>query len=205
MDLKFFSTGMTIGFFIAAPVGPIGLLCIRRTINEGMTAGLITGLGVATADAIYGIIAGFGLTFIAQILISYQSLFRLMGGLFLCYLAVKIFLEKPAKSSDQPSKKGLINNYISTFFLTITNPITILAFTGIFAGLGIVNNRPNYLNATILVSGVFSGSLLWWVLLSGSISLFRNKINPLTLNLINKISAMVIGGFGVMALGSLAQ
>jgi len=169
MDLSFLLRGLLIGFSIAAPVGPIGVLCIRRTLAAGRAVGLVSGLGAATADAIYGCIAGFGLTFISNFLIGQQVWLRLLGGGFLCYLGLRTFLSKPAEQATSAPGKGLVDAYTSTFFLTVTNPMTILSFAAIFAGLGAGGASGNYVSAAVLVVGVFIGSALWWFLLSGGV------------------------------------
>ena len=160
MDIRFLLRGLIIGFSIAAPVGPIGVLCIRRTLAAGRASGLVSGLGAATADAIYGCIAGFGLTFISSILISQQVWLRLIGGVFLCYLGLKTFLARPAQQAALAGGNGLVGAYASTFFLTLTNPMTILSFAAIFAGLGVTSASGNYVSAGVLVLGVFIGSAL---------------------------------------------
>jgi len=203
MNLSFFLRGLLIGFSIAAPVGPIGVLCLRRTLAEGRLAGLVSGLGAATADAFYGSIAGFGVTFVANALVQQQTWLRLVGGLFLCYLGVRTFLARPAEQSAQVQGKGLLGNYASTFFLTLTNPVTILSFAGIFAGLGL-SEGTDYLSAGLLVLGVFLGSALWWLTLSTGASLLRSRITPLVLRWVNRASGVVIAVFGVIALVGLA-
>lgn len=195
--------GLVIGFSIAAPVGPIGLLCIRRTLAEGQASGLVSGLGAATADALYGCIAGFGLTFISNILISQQVWLRLIGGAFLCYLGLKTFLARPAEKAASAQGNGLGGAYASTFFLTLTNPMAILSFAAIFAGLGVASASGNYLPAGVLVLGVFIGSALWWLILSGGVGLFRAKFSPHGLRWVNRISGVIIAGFGLLALLSL--
>jgi threonine/homoserine/homoserine lactone efflux protein len=203
MDIPFFLKGIIIGFSIAAPVGPIGVLCIRRTLADGRLAGLISGLGAATADLFYGCVAAFGLTFISQFLIDQGLWLRLLGGLFLLYLGIKTFLAKGAGKEIEQKKGGLLNAYFTTFFLTLTNPLTILSFAAIFAGLGIVNTGGNYLSALILVAGVFSGSAIWWFFLSAGASFFQKKIDAQGLVWINRISGVIISVFGLVALGSL--
>jgi threonine/homoserine/homoserine lactone efflux protein len=203
MDLMYLLRGLAIGFSIAAPVGPIGVLCIRRTLADGQTSGLVSGLGAATADAIYGCVAGFGLTFISSFLVSQQSWLRLIGGLFLCYLGIKTLLAKPAEEAAQARGTSLIGAYASTFFLTITNPMTIISFAAIFAGLGLAAAGANYVSAGVLVFGVFSGSALWWLLLSGGVGLFRQKFNLAALQWINRLSGVIIAGFGIFALASM--
>ena len=191
---------MIIGISIAAPVGPIGLLCIRRTLAQGRVAGIVSGLGAATADAIYGCIAGFGLTFISSILISQQNNLRLIGGAFLCYLGIRTFLSKPAGQVAMVKGSSLIGDYASTFFLTLTNPMTILSFSAIFAGLGLVGAGVNYNSASVLVLGVFIGSSSWWLILSGSVSLFQKKFTSIGMQIVNRISGIIITGFGLFAL-----
>lgn len=193
--------GMLLGFSIAAPVGPIGVLCIRRTLSNGRAAGLVSGLGAATADAIYGTIAAFGVTFISSLLISQQTWLRLIGGAFLCYLGVKSFLSVAADSTESLKAEGLGGAYLSTFLLTITNPLTVLSFAAVFAGLGL-SAGGNYASATVLVLGVFLGSALWWFILSGGVSLFRSRFNPQGIRWVNRISGVIITAFGVIAFAS---
>ncbi len=202
MDISFFLRGLIIGFSIAAPVGPIGVLCIRRTLAEGRISGLTCGLGAATADAIYGLIAGLGITSVSSILISHQAWLRFFGGVFLCYLGVKTFLVRPAEKAVETRGRGLIAGYFSTFFLTLTNPVTIIFFAAIFAGFGLLE-RGNYVSALALVSGVFIGSALWWMTLSMGIGLFRARITPHWLQWINRTSGAIIGVFGLIAFASL--
>ena len=203
MPIGFFLRGLIIGFSIAAPVGPIGVLCIRRTLAEGRISGLVSGLGAATADAIYGSVAGFGLTFISNILIGQQLWIRLIGGLFLCTLGLKTFFAHPAKQGAPIEGRGLTAAYASTFVLTLTNPLTILSFAAIFAGLGMASAEGNYLSAGVLVLGVFMGSALWWLMLSCGVGLFRERLSTTGLRWANRISGAIILGFGVMALLSL--
>ena len=202
MDPSLFLRGLIIGLSIAAPVGPIGVLCIRRTLAQGRGYGLASGLGAATADAVYGCVAGVGLTFISSFLVNQQMWLRLVGGAFLCYLGVKTLLAKPAEEAAETRGTGLLGAYGSTFFLTLTNPMTILSFAAIFAGLGVAETGGDYASAAILVLGVFAGSALWWLLLSGGVSLFRSKFTPQALVWVNLISGLVVVGFGVFALWS---
>lgn len=204
MDINLLLRGIIIGFSIAAPVGPIGVLCIRCTLAHGRTAGLVSGLGAATADAIYGCIAGFGLTFISSFLISHAVWLRLGGGLFLCYLGVKTFLTKPAVMTDLAvASDTYISTYGSTLFLTLTNPMTILSFVTIFAGLGLADRSGNYLEALILVLGVFTGSAAWWLLLSSGVSWWSTKFNLHRLQSINRLAGVIIVAFGMVALLSI--
>lgn len=203
MDTAFLVKGLVIGFSIAAPVGPIGMLCIRRTLGDGRVAGLLSGLGAATADAIYGCIAGFGVVFVSTILLTQQVWLRLVGGLFLCYLGARTFLASPEERISATNPLGLAGIYLSTFFLTLTNPMTIISFAAIFAALGVGNTSGSYISAVTLVVGVFVGSALWWLILSSIVSLFRSKLQPGWLKWVNRLSGLVILGFGVLAILSL--
>lgn len=203
MESALLLKGLIIGLSIAAPVGPIGVLCIKRTLAEGRVYGFISGLGAATADGIYGCIAGFSLAVIANFLIAQQIWLHLIGGLFLCYLGLVTFQSNPALEELKASKKGLLGAYTSTLFLTLTNPLTILSFTAIFAGLGLGSTTNTYNSAGLLVLGVFTGSALWWLALSSGVSIFRKKFDYSALVWVNKISGLIIGGFGLLALISL--
>lgn len=203
LDFNFLVSGLIIGFSIAAPVGPIGVLCIRRTLAEGRLHGLVSGLGAATADAIYGCIAAFGLTFISDTLAQQQAWLRLLGGAFLIFLGVKTLLAKPSEKAPLEKRIGLLGAYGSTFFLTLTNPLTILSFAAIFAGIGLGSAVADYSSATLLVFSVFTGSALWWLILSGTVSLLRKKVTPKVLRWINRFSGAIIMSFGVFVLISL--
>jgi threonine/homoserine/homoserine lactone efflux protein len=200
MELGLLLKGILVGFSIAAPVGPIGVLCIRRTLVEGRASGFLSGLGAASADAIYGCIGAFGITTISNALAGQQTLFRLAGGIFLCYLGVKAFIARPAEESEGGGKGTLAYAFASTFLLTLTNPMTILSFAAIFAGFGLGASCENYRSAAILVLGVFAGSSLWWLILSGGVGAVRRKLNPASLIRVNRISGAVITGFGILAL-----
>ncbi len=203
MEFTFWLRGLAIGFSIAAPVGPIGVLCVRRTLVEGRTSGFVSGLGAASADAIYGSIAAFGLTLISNFLITQQVWLRLIGGLFLCCLGLKTLLAKPAEQAATAKGNGLIGAYVSTFFLTLTNPMTIISFAAIFAGLGLASAGGDLRLAGVLVLGVFMGSALWWLILSGVVNVFRERFHLRGLRWVNRISGMIIIGFGFYALLSI--
>lgn len=203
MNPPLFLRGLIIGFSIAAPVGPIGVLCIRRTLADGRASGLVSGLGAATADAFYGCVAGFGLTFISGFLVGQKMWLSLFGGLFLLYLGLKTLFSKPAEKEASINQSGLLGSYFSTFLLTLTNPMTILSFAAIFAALGLANTNGSYASALVLVLGVFLGSAMWWLLLSGGVGLFRDKFNARGLLWVNRISGAMIAVFGIIALGGL--
>ncbi len=204
-QLAFFAKGIMIGLAIAAPVGPIGVLCIRRSLSAGMPAGLATGLGAAAADAVYGAVAGFGLTSISVFLLDHQATIRTLGGAALIFIALRILLAPPAAvGRGANGDQRLAGAFISCFLLTLTNPTTILSFLAIFAGLGLAEWVRDYLAAAVLVAGVWLGSALWWLFLSGAVSLVRSRLPSAALVWINRVSAAVLLLFGLLALASLA-
>jgi threonine/homoserine/homoserine lactone efflux protein len=162
-------------------------------------------MGAATADALYGCVAGFGVTTISSFLMGQQFWFRLIGAVFLGYLGVKVFLSRPAEALSEPEGKGLVGAYASTFILTLTNPMTILAFAAIFAGLGLGDAVGGYAAGALLVLGVFLGSAAWWFLLSSGVGLFRARLTGLRLRWVNRLSGVIIAGFGMLAFLSLLQ
>jgi threonine/homoserine/homoserine lactone efflux protein len=201
MDIFF--RGLIIGFSIAAPVGPIGVLCIQQTLTNSRVAGLVSGLGAASADGIYGIIVGFGITFISSFLFSQHSWFRLFGGLYLCFLGFQAFTSKPEILVPQGHNKGFVGIYISTFLLTLTNPMTILSFTAIFAGFGLPQSHSNVTAAASLVLGVTTGSAIWWLTLSQMVGILRERFKPQRIAWVNKISGVTLISFGILVLMSL--
>jgi threonine/homoserine/homoserine lactone efflux protein len=203
--MHYFLKGIIIGISIAAPVGPIGILCIRQSLAKGRAYGLISGLGAATADAVYGSIAGFGLTFIASALLQKRATLHLAGGLFLCYLGIIIFRSRIESGVPESHLKGTgrLTAYLSAFLLTLANPMTILSFAALFAGLGLADTRGDYRSASFLVLGVFTGSALWWVTLSTVTHRFRSLINPGKLLSINRVAACILIGFGLSSLWGL--
>ncbi len=191
--------GIVIGCSVAAPVGPIGILCMRRTLAHGRLAGLVSGLGAASADAIYGAVAGFGLTALTGLLVAQAGWVRLVGGLFLCFLGWRTWRTPPATSAALSSAgAGLVAAFFSTFALTLTNPATILSFIGIFAGAsgGVATGG----QAAMLVLGVFVGSALWWLLLSGAVALLRGRITAGVLGWINRAAGLAMLVFGILTL-----
>ena len=208
MNIGLFVRGLLIGFSIAAVVGPIGMLCIQRTLHHGFFYGLVTGIGAATADGLYGSVAGFGLTALATFLIAQLMWIRLIGGLFLVYLGIRTMLTQPAQRAANAQAHTFFGAYLSTLLLTLTNPLTILSFAAIFAGIGVGGTgggRSSLMAALLVVCGVFLGSTLWWCLLTGGLSLLRGKFTPRWLLWVNRISGGIILLFGVVALLSLKR
>ena len=200
MDINFFLKGAILGFSIAAPVGPIGILCIRKTLQFGRLSGLASGLGAAFADVLYGMIAAFGLTFLSDFFLAGQFWLRLVGGIFLMALGARIFLTKPKEKNEGVSHKTLFGDFLSTFFLTLSNPMTILSFLAVFAGLGLTEELDDRSNGVILIFGLFFGSALWWLILSEGVTFFRKKMSQVVMLWINRIAGLVISAFGLLAL-----
>jgi threonine/homoserine/homoserine lactone efflux protein len=194
---------LLIGFAIAAPVGAIGLLCIRRTLAHGRLTGFVSGLGAATADAFYGAVAALGLTAVSATLMAHQDAVRLVGGAFLVYLGLRTVLAEPVIAAPSGAVRGLTVAFGSTLALTLTNPTTILSFVAVFAGLGLGTAAGNRASAALMVAGVFLGSALWWLLLSGAVGFFRRALTSERLRWVNRASGAILVGFGVVALLSL--
>lgn len=205
MDLPFFFRGFLLAVTIAAPVGPTGVLCMQRTLAGGRLYGFVSGLGASTAHAIFGSIAAFGLTFISTFLAEQQFWFRLISGIFICYLGARVFLLVPAERTTPVRGVGYVGGYASIFFLTLLNPITALFFVAVFPVLGHVGQGASYASAGTLVLGVFTGSTLWWFALSILTSIFRQRVSPSTMRWVNRISGVMIIVFGVMILFSLTR
>jgi threonine/homoserine/homoserine lactone efflux protein len=199
VDFGLFLRGLIIGFSIAAPVGPIGVLCIRRTLAEGRASGFLSGLGAATADAFYGCVAGFGLTIVSGFLVDQRFWIQLIGGIFLLALGVKTLRSVPAEHAAAAAGSGLAASYASTLLLTLTNPMTILSFAGIFAALGVAETGGDFSAAALLVLGVFVGSAAWWLLLSGGVGLLRDKLSSPVLRWTNRLSGVILVVFGAFA------
>jgi len=204
VDLATFLRGLIIGFSIAAPVGPIGVLCIRRTLADGRAIGFASGLGAATADALYGAVAAFGLSLVTNTLVEQRLWLQIVGGIFLLYLGVRTWMAVPGDASGTArSPGGLAAAWVSTFALTLTNPTTIISFAAIFAGLGLGQRVDGYRAASVMVLGVFLGSAIWWFFLSVGVGLLRSSLTPARLGWVNRGAGAIIAAFGVVALAGL--
>ncbi len=193
--------GFVLGFTIAAAVGPISLLCIRRTLAEGRLIGLVSGMGVATADATYGAIAAFGLTAITDLLVDWRRALGIIGGAFLLWLAWRTLRFVPREAAEEGgAHRGLPSAFLSTLGLTLTNPMTILSFAALFIGLGVTGG--DLAGATLLTLGVFSGSAFWWVVLITLVGALRSRLTTTGLRRVNIASGLLIGGFAIVAIAS---
>lgn len=195
----FFLKGVAAGFVVAAPVGPVAVMCVRRTLVRGALSGYATGLGAAIADTVYGVIAAYGISLLAVLLFDNAFWFRLVGGILLCALAVKTLLSGPAEI-QAPSSNGLMSDFLSALVVTGTNPITLVAFGVVFTTIGVATAGDKFDWAEALIAGVFVGSALWWATLTGIASLFRSALSHSGLRWINRISAGVILVCGVLML-----
>lgn len=204
MMIESFARGLAVGFAMAAPVGPIGMLVIRRSLAEGSFMGLATGLGAAVADAFYGAVGAFSLSFISSFLLGHGIWTRLLGGLFLCYLGIDTFRALPKEERIGTPKLRYAGAFFTTVLLTLANPLTILSFMAILAGLGL-GTGGDYAAAAALVAGVLMGSALWWVMLSGGVSLLKHRLRPDTMRWINRGSGLCLLAFGVTAIASLLR
>jgi threonine/homoserine/homoserine lactone efflux protein len=199
MTSEYLLKGLLIGVAIAAPVGPIGLLTIRRTLASGWASGFATGLGAATADAVYGAIAAFGLTAVSALLVEQQGVLRLLGGLFLIYLGVQTFRAVPAATpGGDASAAGITMAWGSAVLLTLTNPATILSFVAVFAGLGLAAAEAMS-DAALMVAGVFLGSAAWWLILSSLVVRIRHRLAERHLRWINRGCGVLLICFGAGA------
>jgi threonine/homoserine/homoserine lactone efflux protein len=201
MDTTLALRGLLIGFTVAAAVGPISLLTIRRTLAHGRIYGLVSGLGVATADATYAGIAAFGLTAVTTLLVSGRVLLGLVGGVVIVVLGVRTIRSRPGTVAAATARPGLPSAYGSIFALTMTNPMTILSFGAIFAGVGFAVGGTGLGDALILTLGVWLGSSLWWVVLTAVVAWARERVSTRALTWINRASGSALVVFGLLAIG----
>jgi len=202
MELTFFLKGIAIGFVMAIPIGPIGIMCIRKTLTEGRLSGLIIGLGAATADLFYGCVAVFGLTIISDTLNNQRIWIRIVGSALLFFLGIKTFRAQPKDPKLKISGSGRLRSYFTVVILTLTNPLTIFAFIAVFAAFGLGDGL-RFFSAVVLVAGVFIGSCLWFFLLTSGTILFRKKLDLVGLKWVNKIAGILIIISGLIVIGSL--
>lgn len=200
MDLSLLARGAVLGFSIAAPVGPIGVLVIRHSITHGRTAGLMTGLGAAAADALYGLVGGLGVTAISSLLVRHGGMLRMGGAVFLLGLGIRTLLAEPAAMAAGREAVGRARTFLTGLVLTISNPMTMVSFAAMFAGLGVGSAAGSGAAPVAwLAAGVFTGSAVWWLMLSGGASLLRSRMTPARLRWVNRGSGALIIGLAVAA------
>jgi threonine/homoserine/homoserine lactone efflux protein len=193
-EAALFAQSLLIGLSIAAPVGPIGLLVIQRTLQRGAIVGLATGLGAAAADALYGAVGAFGVTWVIDALVGARVPLALGGGAFLLWLAWRIWRSKPAERAAQAGGGGLLQCFGGTFALTLSNPATIFSFIAVFGTLGarLAGGSP-----WTMIAGVLVGSALWWLLLSAGVAKLRSRFDARAQAWVNRISALLLAGFAL--------
>lgn len=200
---EFFWKGFALGFAIAAPVGPIGILCIRKTLQFGKISGLCSGLGAAVADTLYGSLAAFGLTFLSAQLLAWSHWLKFVGSFFLLFLSYRSFRAKPQEPEQRLHRMSLLKDFVGTFFLTLTNPLTFLCYLAVFAAMGLTEAASNSFSSISLITGVFAGSAFWWLILSEGVGLLRHKLSKKTMIWINRTAGIIIAIFGIWSLTTL--
>ena len=196
--MTFFIKGLVLGFIICVPFGPIGLLCVRRTLMDGKVAGIASVLGASVVDALYCAIAGLGVSYISNFLSDERAVLRVAGGLILIAMGIKIFFTHPAEKTPEASGHGLVASFGSSFFLMLTNPLAILVFTATFSALGIGGWQDAYISTGMLVIGVFVGSALWAPIFVAGINLFSPRLTLSQLRLANEVAGIILVLFGVL-------
>lgn len=199
MDYIIILKGIIAGIAVSAPLGPIGVMCIQKTINKGFRSGLATGFGAIVADVFFAFVAGFGVTLIQNFLNEYQVLIRIVGSAILFVFGLKLFFSKPIQRTEEgkPVKRKYLADFLTTFFIAATNPITVLGFGIAFASLGVSAENSDSWHILVLISSVFVGAVIWWLSLSGITWLFRKRVKPRSLIVINKVAGSVVLIFAV--------
>ena len=202
MEVEFLLKGLVVGFLASVPLGPVGVLCIQRTINKGKLSGMFSGMGSATVDAFFALVAALGLTYIINFIEEQQFYIQLIGGVVLIIVGARIFYANPIKQirRHRRRKNKLIEDYFSVLLLTLSNPVAIFLFVAAFAGIGIVTSKDSSLKSSFIVAGVFLGAMLWWLTLTFFVDLFRKRFRLKQLWWINKIAGIIVVVFGVAAM-----
>jgi threonine/homoserine/homoserine lactone efflux protein len=202
MGIMLLIHGIILGFSASVPLGPMGLICIQKTLNRGKLAGMVSGAGAAAADTFFAVIAAFGISFISDFIQKEQFILRIVGSIILVLLGFKIFITNPAIQirKQKGKKNNLIGDFVSIFFLTLSNPITVFVFGAVFASTGILKGENSILDLIQVVVGVFSGAMLWWLILTSVVNIFRSKFRLKRLWWINKITGAFIVVFGIAAI-----
>jgi threonine/homoserine/homoserine lactone efflux protein len=197
--------GAIIGFSLAAPIGPVGMMCIRRTLAHGHLRGFVSGLGAATADSVYAIVAAFGITLISNFVIQHEFSIRLVGGILLVLLGLRTLLVHPAEKPPRNGVNGHASAYVTMFLLTFTNPMTLFAFAVVFAGVGAGSVVGDTLTAGFLVAGVFLGSALWFLFITTAVHVYKDKFKVWGLKVVNIIAGSFILLCGAVILVSILK
>jgi threonine/homoserine/homoserine lactone efflux protein len=197
--------GIIIGLMISIPLGPIGVLIVQRTLNKGRLSGFVSGMGAASADSAFALLAGFGITFIFQFVEEQQLYFQIIGGVVIIFLGVNIFYSNPIKQlrMQRLNRNRLSQDFFSVFFLTLSNPMAIFFFMAMFTGVNLASGSLSILSLFSLVGGVTAGAALWWFLLSSSVNFFRHRFRLKTIWWMNKIAGVLIVLLGLAAILSI--
>lgn len=197
--------GMLVGLMVSVPLGPMGVLIIQRTLHKGALSGFCAGMGVASADCFYAMVAAFGLGFVANTVQTHELLLQVLGGIFLLGMGLKVYFDNPLKQIKQRrngrvSKRGLLGDYLSLFFLTVSNPIAIVIFMAVFASMAVFGDAPTFASEMLVVVGVLLGAGVWWYSLAMLVNIFRRKFRLRLLISINKVTGMVIAILGAIVI-----
>lgn len=194
--------GVALGFLASIPLGPIGIICIQRTLSKGRWSGFFSGLGAASADTFVAIIAGLGLSFVINFIKSNSNILILLGGILLLFLGARIFYKSPVKQvrERKMNKNNLYTDYLSVLILTLSNPIAVFVFIAVFTGLNLVKGSHNFFFNILIFLGIFIGASLWWFSLTSVVNVYRAKFRLKNLWWLNKITGAIIFAFGIAAL-----
>ncbi|HEX2936201.1 MAG TPA: LysE family transporter [Bacteroidales bacterium] len=190
------------GLLVSIPPGPVGAMCIKRTINRGIRSGVVTGIGAASADTLYAIIAGLGVGYVINFIEQERYWIQLVGAAIILIIAIKLFYTNPAVEfrNNRTKKTNLFEEFVSVFFITLSNPLVVFIFIALFAGFNLLDGPNRYISALFLIGGVFSGAMLWWFSLSVLVDRFRNRIRLKNIWWLNRILGIIVFGCGVLAL-----
>lgn len=195
-NIEFFFKGLLIGLLVSAPMGPIGVLCIQKTVNKGRLLGFFSGLGAATADTMYAFLAAFGVTYVTNFLTKNQVVLQVVGIVVLLFLGFRMIFNNPIKQyryyRTTSKKRSILKDYISVFFLTASNPLTIIFFGAAFTMLGLLSQEDTANNNSALVAGIFIGATSWWFTLSTVVNIFRKRFRLRNIFVLNRVSGMII-------------
>jgi threonine/homoserine/homoserine lactone efflux protein len=205
MGLELFWNGFIVGLMVSIPLGPIGVLCVQRTLNKGRRSGFISGMGAAVADTIFSIVAGLGVNYIIRFIREQHIYFQIFGGLIVIFLGIHIFYTNPVRQLrlQRMNKNKLSYDFFSVFFLTITNPMAIFFFLAMFAGIHIASDFSGIFNLSSLVIGVLAGSSAWWFLLSSFVNFWRHRFRLKIIWWMNKVAGVLIFFLGILAILSI--
>jgi threonine/homoserine/homoserine lactone efflux protein len=202
MGIELFLKGIIIGLMVSIPLGPIGVLCIQRTLNKGRKAGFVSGLGASAADTFFALIAGFGISMIVTFLKAHHVYFQIIGGAIVMYLGTHIFFTNPVQQLrlQRLSQNSLFQDFLSVFFLTVSNPMAIFFFIAMFAGVNLASGPMNFFLVSLIVAGVSVGTSSWWFILTTLVNIFRNRFRLKSIWWMNKVAGVIIFFLGIAAI-----